>query len=112
MFIGSLSKDGFAAKSGKVQMCDRILACNGIDFTKESNARVEELFVKMCQEPLLRMAVSRGLQQTALPQSTPASFSEQPAVPEQMAAASPAPARKIGVCVCVCVCVCVFVCNC
>lgn len=62
VFIGGMDVNGFAAKSGKLQYQDRILACNGIDFTKDlSNRRVEELFSEMAQEPLLRMAISRGI---------------------------------------------------
>ena len=50
-------------------MSDRILACNGEDFTAESNARVEERFREMVdKEPLLRIAVTRDLT-TALHQS-------------------------------------------
>ena len=55
--------NGFAALSGELQHQDRILACNGVDFTKEmTNARVEEVFTQMSKEPLLRMAISRGAQ--------------------------------------------------
>ncbi len=55
--------NGFAAQSGKLQHQDRILACNGVDFTKEmTNSRVEEVFTQMSKEPLLRMAISRGAQ--------------------------------------------------
>ena len=62
VFIGGMDDDGFAAKSGKLQYQDRILACNGVDFTKDlSNHRVEELFLEMSQDPLLRMAISRGI---------------------------------------------------
>ena len=39
VFIGAIDGNGFAAKSNKLQVCDRILACNGVDFTKESNKR-------------------------------------------------------------------------
>ena len=77
VFIGALDQDGFAAKSGNLCVSDRILACNGEDFTQESNERyffvclysclifcthrVEERFRDMAvKEPLLRMAISRG----------------------------------------------------
>lgn len=47
---------------GLVQVSDRILACNGDDFTAESNRRVEERFREMAdKEPLLRIAVTRDL---------------------------------------------------
>ena len=39
MFIESLDDEGFAAKSGKLAPSDRILACNGEDFTQELNSR-------------------------------------------------------------------------
>lgn len=56
-----MDPDCFAAKSGKLQVQDRILACNGTDFTKNmTNQRVEEIFTAMLKEPLLRMAISRG----------------------------------------------------
>jgi len=56
-----MDESGFAAKSGKLQVLDRVLACNGVDFTKERNTTVEQLFLQMTQEPLLRMAISRGV---------------------------------------------------
>ncbi len=63
MFIGDMDSTGFAAQSGKLQHQDRILACNGIDFTKEmTNSKVEEIFTEMSQQPLLRLAISRGAQ--------------------------------------------------
>ena len=34
-----MNKNGFAAKSGKLKVNDQILACNGEDFTQESNER-------------------------------------------------------------------------
>ena len=50
-------------------MSDRILACNGEDFTAEANRRVEERFREMVdKEPLLRIAVTCDLT-TALHQS-------------------------------------------
>lgn len=56
-----MDQNGFAAKSGKLQVQDRILACNGCDFTKNmTNSHVEAIFTEMIQEPLLRMAISRG----------------------------------------------------
>lgn len=56
-----MDQNGFAAKSGKLQAQDRILACNGCDFTKNmTNSHVEAIFTEMIQEPLLRMAISRG----------------------------------------------------
>ena len=39
VFIGAMDENGFAAKSGRLQVQDRILACNGVDFTKETNQR-------------------------------------------------------------------------
>ena len=67
VFIGDMDNNGFAAKSGKLKHQDRILACNGVDFTKElTNARVEEIFTQMSTESLLRMAISRGLQTNLL----------------------------------------------
>lgn len=61
MFIASMDESGFAAKSGKLQIQDRILACNGCDFTKNmTNKHVEEVFTEMMKDPLLRMAISRG----------------------------------------------------
>lgn len=61
VFIAVLDRDGFAAKSGKFQVQDRILACNGCDFTKGMpNDRVEEIFAELVEEPLLRMAIGRG----------------------------------------------------
>ena len=39
VFIGAMDVNGFGAKSGKLQMLDRVLACNGVDFTKERNTR-------------------------------------------------------------------------
>ena len=39
VFIGALDQDGFAGKSGNLCVSDRILACNGEDFTQESNER-------------------------------------------------------------------------
>lgn len=62
-----MDNNGFASKSGQLKHQDRILACNGVDFTKElTNARVEEIFTEMSTEPLLRMAISRGLQTNLL----------------------------------------------
>lgn len=61
VYIAVMDQDGFAAKSGKLQVQDRILACNGCDFTKDMpNSRVEEIFSDMLHEPLLKMAISRG----------------------------------------------------
>ena len=34
-----MDENGFAAKSQKLQINDRILACNGVDFTKEPHKR-------------------------------------------------------------------------
>ena len=34
VFIGAMDESGFAAKSQKLKTNDRILACNGVDFTK------------------------------------------------------------------------------
>ena len=35
VFIGAMEENGFAMKSEKLKVNDRILACNGVDFTKE-----------------------------------------------------------------------------
>ena len=35
VFIGGMDDNGFAAKSEKLKINDRILACNGVDFTKQ-----------------------------------------------------------------------------
>lgn len=61
VYIAMMDEEGFAAKSGKLQVQDRILACNGCDFTKDiPNSKVEEIFSEMIREPLLRLAISRG----------------------------------------------------
>ena len=61
VYIANMDDNGFAAKSGKLRVMDRILACNGCDFTKSMPSRqVEDVFGKMVREPLLRMAISRG----------------------------------------------------
>lgn len=71
VYIASMVEGQFAAKSGSVQVMDRILACNGVDFTKSmSSVQVEEIFSKMVHEPLLRMAVSRGGFKSTLQKST------------------------------------------
>ena len=36
VFVGGLEKGGVAARSGKLSTSDRILACNGMDFTDEN----------------------------------------------------------------------------
>jgi hypothetical protein len=57
-----MDESGFAFKSGKLQYNDRVLACNGVDFTKEhTTQQVKDIFYQMAQEPLLRMAISRGM---------------------------------------------------
>ena len=57
-----MDENGFAFKSGKLQYNDRVLACNGVDFTKEhTTQQVKDIFYQMAQEPLLRMAISRGV---------------------------------------------------
>ena len=62
VFIGAMDENGFAFKSGKLQFNDRILACNGVDFTKEHTMeQVKDIFYQMTQQPLLRMAISRGV---------------------------------------------------
>ena len=62
VFIGEMDENGFAFKSGKLQYNDRVLACNGVDFTKEhTTQQVKDNFYRMAQEPLLRMAISRGV---------------------------------------------------
>ena len=62
VFIGAMDENGFAFKSGKLQYNDRILACNGVDFTKEHTIeQVKDIFYQMTQQPLLRMAISRGV---------------------------------------------------
>ena len=69
VFIGRMDENGFAFKSGKMQCNDRILACNGVDFTKEhTTQQVKDIFYQMAQEPLLRMAISRGV---SLPEGDP-----------------------------------------
>ena len=35
VFIGGMDENGFAMKSEKLKINDRILACNGVDFTKD-----------------------------------------------------------------------------
>lgn len=61
VYIASIDPEGFAAKSGKLQVQDRILACNGVDFTKDmSNSQVECIVTEKMQLPLLKMAISRG----------------------------------------------------
>lgn len=61
MYIASIDPEGFAAKSGKLQVQDHILACNGCDFTKDmTNSHVEARVKEMMKEPLLKMAISRG----------------------------------------------------
>lgn len=62
VFIGAMDESGFAYKSGKLHYNDRMLACNGVDFTKEhTTQQVKDIFYQMAQEPLLRMAISRGV---------------------------------------------------
>ena len=62
VFIGEMDANGFAFKSGKLQYNDRVLACNGVDFTKEhTTQQIKDIFYEMAQEPLLRMAISRGV---------------------------------------------------
>lgn len=39
VYIDGMEPGCFAARSGKLMIHDRILACNGVDFTKESNSR-------------------------------------------------------------------------
>ena len=57
-----MDENGFAFKSGQLQFNDRILACNGVDFMKEhTTQQVKDIFYEMAQEPLLRMAISRGV---------------------------------------------------
>ena len=57
-----MDENGFAFKSGKLQYNDRVLACNGVDFTKEhTTQQVKDIFYQMAQQPLLRMAISRGV---------------------------------------------------
>ena len=61
LFIGAMDENGFAFKSGKFQHNDRILACNGIDFTKpkDHTEPVKVIFNRMAQGHLLRIAVGR-----------------------------------------------------
>ena len=60
VFIGEMNENGFAFKSGKLQYNDRVLACNGVDFTKEHTThQIKHIFYQIAQEPLLRMAISR-----------------------------------------------------
>jgi C-terminal processing protease CtpA/Prc len=83
VYIAVMDQDGFAAKSGKLQVQDRILACNGCDFTKDMpNSRVEEIFSEMLVEPLLKMAISRGgfrgnLQGSRADEAPPGTMSEE-----------------------------------
>ena len=71
VYIAGMVEGQFAAKSGSLQLMDRILACNGCDFTKRmSSEQVEEVFGKMVHEPLLRMAISRGGLKSTLQKST------------------------------------------
>lgn len=98
VFIGAMDGNGFAATSNKLQVWDRILACNGVDFTKETNKRVEELFLKMLQEPLLRIAISRGLQLN-LPQlmgEGGGAEGEEPRQQQGASAAQPSPTPPPG----------------
>ena len=98
-----MDQDGFAARSGKLQLQDRILACNGVDFTKElTNSRVEEIFTQMSREPLLRMAISRGAQ-TDIQYTQSASQDEgaepvEGGVKEGAADVDPPGTPKIGTC--------------
>ena len=56
-----MDKNGFAFKSGKLQYNDRVLACNGVDLTKvHTTQQIKDIFYRMAEEPLLRMAISRG----------------------------------------------------
>lgn len=48
VFIGEMDSDGFAAKSGELQLFDRILACNGEDFTGETNRRYATVNTSTC----------------------------------------------------------------
>lgn len=59
MFIGAMDEDGAAFKSSKFHTNDRILACNGVDFTKDHSEPVKDIFNRMSQEPLLRIAIGR-----------------------------------------------------
>ena len=69
VLIGAIDENGFAFKSGKLNCNDRLLACNGVDFTnnKYTVQQVQDIFYKMAQEEvLIRMAISRGI---SLPES-------------------------------------------
>eukprot|EP00731_Ephydatia_muelleri_P034560 Em0065g21a len=116
VFVGGLEKGGVAARSGKLSTSDRILACNGMDFTDENmnNEQVEHLLMDMLvKDSRLRMAISRGLplnieephpqpQQQETPQESRASASHTEQEPVVVNAA-PGPTnvlsntRRIGV---------------
>ena len=62
VFVGTMDKNGFAFKSGKLHYMDRILACNGVDFTRKNHSEpVKDIFYRMAKEPLLRIAIGRGV---------------------------------------------------
>ena len=62
MFIGAMDEDGVAFKSGKFHCNDRILACNGVDFTQmDTPEPIKDIFNKMAQKPVLRIAIGRGV---------------------------------------------------
>ena len=64
VFIGAMDENGFAFKSGKLNCNDRLLACNGVDFTnnKYTVQQVKDIFYQMAhEESLIRIAISRGV---------------------------------------------------
>lgn len=63
IFIAALDENGFAAESKNLQINDRILACNGADFTKISNDKAIKKLNEMMDEPVLRIALSRPVVQ-------------------------------------------------
>lgn len=57
-----MDENGFAFKSGKFHYNDRILGCNGVDFTRKDHSEpVKDIFNRMAQEPVLKIAIGRGV---------------------------------------------------
>ena len=62
IFISAMDEDGAAFKSGKFHNNDRILACNGIDFTRKDHSEpIKDIFSRMAKMPVLRIAIGRGV---------------------------------------------------
>ena len=56
-----MDENGCAFKSGKFHYNDRILGCNGVDFTRKGHSEpVKDIFNRMAQEPVLKIAIGRG----------------------------------------------------